>query len=128
VVGKVYVSITSPSLPTVLEATHGVAHEGVAKTLHHLRLDFHVPDAQQAVQDFVCTCAICQRNKSEHLHLAGLLPPLDVPSIVWADLAMNFMEGFPRVNDKSIILAVVDRFSYYDHNHRDMEYGVGQWV
>jgi IS30 family transposase len=28
---------------------------------------------------------------------------------------MNFMEGFPRVNGKSVVLTVVDRFSKYAH-------------
>jgi hypothetical protein len=34
---------------------------------------------------------------------------------VWADIAMDFMEGLPRVNWKSVILIVVDRFSKYAH-------------
>jgi hypothetical protein len=38
-----------------------------------------------------------------------------VPSIVWADVAMDFVEGFPRINGKSVILTVVDRFSKYGH-------------
>jgi hypothetical protein len=60
-------------------------------------------------------CATCQHNKSEYLHLAGLLQPLDVPSIIWADVAMDFMEGFPCINGKSIILMAIDRFSKYGH-------------
>jgi hypothetical protein len=28
---------------------------------------------------------------------------------------MDFVEGFPCINDKSVILAVVDRFSKYTH-------------
>jgi len=115
VAGKVYVPHTSPSLPAILEAAQGAGHEGVAKTLQRLRLNFHVPGAQVVVQDFVRACATCQRNKSEHLHPAGLLQPLDVPSIVWADVAMDFVEGFPRINGKSVILTVVDRFSKYGH-------------
>jgi hypothetical protein len=45
----------------------------------------------------------------------GLLQPLDVPSIVWDNVAMDFMEGFPHINDKSVILTVADRFSKYGH-------------
>jgi hypothetical protein len=47
VAGKVYVPWTSPSLPDILEAAHGTAHEGVAKTLQRLRLDFHIPGARE---------------------------------------------------------------------------------
>jgi hypothetical protein len=43
---------------------------------------------------------MCQRNKSEHLHPVGLLQPLDVPSSMWADIAIDFVVGFPRVNGK----------------------------
>jgi hypothetical protein len=60
-------------------------------------------------------CAVCQRNKSVHLHPAGLLQPLPVPSAVWSSISMDFMEGFPKVGGKSVILTVVDRFSKYAH-------------
>jgi hypothetical protein len=41
----------------------------------------------------------------------GLLQPLDLPSTVWTHLSLDFIEGLPRVNGKSVILTVVDRFS-----------------
>jgi hypothetical protein len=34
---------------------------------------------------------------------------------VWSDIAMNFIEGFPKVGGKSVILTVVDRFSKFAH-------------
>jgi hypothetical protein len=82
---------------------------------YHLRQSFRPYLSSVAVQDFVRVCTTCQRNKSEHLHLVGLLQPLDVPSIAWADITMDFMEGFPCVNNKSVVLTVVDRFSKYGH-------------
>jgi hypothetical protein len=63
-----------------------------------------------AFQGFICACATYQRNKSEHLHPAGLLLPLSVPTTVWADVGMDFIEALPRVNGKSVILTVVGRF------------------
>jgi hypothetical protein len=34
---------------------------------------------------------------------------------VWIDITTDFVEGFPHVNDKSVVLNVVDRFSMYAH-------------
>ena len=34
---------------------------------------------------------------------------------MWADISMDFIEGLPKVNGKSDILTVVDRFSKYAH-------------
>jgi hypothetical protein len=41
--------------------------------------------------------------------------PLPVPSAIWADIGLDFMEALPRVNGKMVILSVVDRFSKYCH-------------
>jgi len=96
-------------------AVHEDGHEGVQRTLHRLRRDFHFPNMKQLVQDLMRVCAVCQRYKSEHLHPAGLLLPLPVPQGVWTDIALNFIEALPKVRGKSIILTVVDRFSKYCH-------------
>jgi hypothetical protein len=83
--------------------------------LQHLRRDFVVDHDRRLVQDLVSACAVCQRNKTEALHPAGLLQPLEVPSQVWVDISLDFIEGLPRINGKSVILMVVDRFSKHAH-------------
>jgi len=98
-----------------LRLAHGAGHEGVQKTLHRLRSDFYIPGDRSLVQDWVRTCDTCQRNKTQTLRPAGLLQPLEVPSQVWADISMDFIEGLPKVGGKSVILTVVDRFSKYAH-------------
>jgi hypothetical protein len=112
---RVFINPTSAPLSFILDNAHGAGHEGTQKTLHHLRTDFHLPGARAVVQEYVRACAVCQRNKMEHLHPDGLLQPLDVPTSVWSDVAMDFIKGFPRINGKSVILTVVDCFSKYGH-------------
>jgi hypothetical protein len=97
--------------PIVLEHAHTMGHEGSEKTLHWLRAAFYNPRARRRVRD----CSVCQRNKVNHLQPAGLLQSLPVPSQVWSDIAMDFIEGFLKVGGKSVILTVVDRFSKYSH-------------
>ena len=94
--GRVYVAATFAALQAVLDLVHGMAHEGVHKTLHRLRADFHVPNDCVVIQDFVRACAVCQRNKSEHLQPGGLLQPLEVPSIVWANVAIISSRHCPK--------------------------------
>lgn len=113
--GRVFVPANSPVWSTLLADAHQAGHEGTQKTLHRLRSQFHVPGMRRLVQEFVRGCAVCQRNKSEHLHPSGLLQPLTVPHQVWEDISLDFVEGFPKVHGKSVILTVVDRFSKYAH-------------
>jgi hypothetical protein len=98
-----------------LRLAHSAGHEGVQKTLHRLRSDFYIPGDRALVQDWVRSCSTCQRNKTEARRPAGLLQPLDVPTQVWADISIDFIEGLPKVAGKSVILTVVDRFSKYAH-------------
>jgi len=111
----IYVPPTSRLLADVLQLAHTAGHEGVQKTLQRLRLSFAVDHDRRVVRDYVRSCSVCQRNKTDTLHPAGLLQPLEVPSQVWSDISLDFVEGLPKVNGKSIILTVVDRFSKYAH-------------
>jgi hypothetical protein len=114
-VGRLYIPLASPLLQEILAAVHDDGHEGVHRTLHRLRRDFHFPNMRLVVQDFVKACATCQRYKTDHLRPAGLLQPLPIPSSVWADISIDFIEALPRVQGKTVILSVVDRFSKYCH-------------
>lgn len=97
-----------------MEVVHEDGHEGVHHTLHRLLHDFHCPNMRCLVQKFLRSCPTCQRYKSEHLH-PSLLMPLPVPSAVWANIGLNFVEALPRMNGNTVILSVVDQFSKYCH-------------
>jgi hypothetical protein len=57
-------------LPTIFVSVHKTQQES---TLHRLRADFHVLCTRVAVLEYIRVCITCQRNKSKHLHLTGLL-------------------------------------------------------
>ncbi|WVZ76926.1 hypothetical protein U9M48_024844 [Paspalum notatum var. saurae] len=113
--GRALVPDESVLWPQLLEAAHAIGHEGAEKSLHPFRASFYNSSAHHLIREFFRGCLVCQRNKTEHLHPAGLLQPLPVPSEVWSDIAMDFVEGFPKVGGKSVVLTVVDRFSKYGH-------------
>jgi hypothetical protein len=71
--GRLYIPPASPLLQEILAVVHDDGHEGVHRTLHRLRRDFHFPSMRRVVQDFVKACATCQRYKTDHLRPAGLL-------------------------------------------------------
>ena len=89
----------------VLLLAHSAGHEGIKKTLHRLRAGFYIPRGRTLVQDLVRSCTTCQRNKTETVQPAGLLQPLNVPTQVWPDISMDFIEGLPKVAGKSVILS-----------------------
>jgi hypothetical protein len=113
--GRLYIPATSPLLREIMAAVHEDGHEGVHRTLHRLRRDFHFPNMRRIVQEFVRACGTCQTYKSNHLRPAGLLQPLPIPDGVWSDIGIDFIEALPRVQGKTVILTVVDRFSKYCH-------------
>ena len=67
------------------------------------------------MKEYVKTCAVCQKNKSEHIPYPGLLQQLPVADIAWTHISMDFVEGLPKTKGKDVILVVVDRFTKYAH-------------
>ena len=58
--GRLYIPTASPLLQELLRAVHEDGHEGVQRTLHRLRRDFHFPNMKEEVQALVRACAVCQ--------------------------------------------------------------------
>ena len=67
------------------------------------------------VARMVAECDVCQRQKYSTMAPSGLLEPLELPSKVWADISMDFIDGLPRLNGYTVIFVVVDRLSKYAH-------------
>ena len=60
-------------------------------------------------------CDVCQRNKGEISHLAGLLQPLPIPKRKWESISMDFIIELPMVQGKDCIFVIVDQLTKYAH-------------
>ena len=57
----------------------------------------------------------CQHHRGETTLLPGLLEPLSIPTRIWTNILMDFIEGIPKYRGKTVILVLVDRLSKYSH-------------
>ncbi|XP_038973404.1 uncharacterized protein LOC103699041 [Phoenix dactylifera] len=116
--GRVFLSPTSTLIPLILADSHSSpigGHFGTHKTLYRIRQSFIWPKMRQTVKEFLRTCEVCQQCKSDCMQPAGLLQPLPIPTRIWTDVSMDFIEGLPTANGHSVIMVVVDRLSKYAH-------------
>lgn len=101
-------------LPTYHDSVFG-GHSGFLRTYKRLTGELFWEGMKQTVKKYCDECLVCQRNKMMALSPAGLLVPLEIPSKVWSDISMNFIEGLPKSKGYEVIFVVVDRFSKYGH-------------
>lgn len=116
--GRIYVGAQGASREQILWECYDSAyggHSGQDATFKKISQFFIWPGLKQEVKNYVDSCDICQRIKSGTSFPGGLLQPLPIPSQVWEDLSMDFIEGLPKSGDKDCILVIVDRFSKMGH-------------
>jgi hypothetical protein len=115
---RIWVVRNSPFQIQLLEFIHSnpiAGHSGFHKCLHHARTDFFWKGMCSDIKKFIQECSVCQVGKPETLHPPGLLHPLPIPSRVWSDISMDFIEGLPIFHGFSVILVVIDRLTKYGH-------------
>ncbi|GJP53126.1 hypothetical protein CLOM_g12292 [Closterium sp. NIES-68] len=108
-----------PAYHTLQELLIQEAHDsnfsgqyGIDKTAKLLSRNYYWPDLPTDVQQYVTSCATCQRMKSSRLRPAGLLQPLEPPSRPWQQVTMDFVTGLPAGSSgNDAILVVVDRLT-----------------
>ena len=116
--GRLVIPPSSPLRTVLLTEVHDSkigGHSGVLRTYSRLAQSFFWEAMKQDVQRFVAECEVCQRNKSDARSPSGLLQPLPVPTQVWEDISLDFVEGLPISSGKTTVLVVVDRLSKYAH-------------
>ena len=68
------------------------------------------------VTEYVSKCLTCQQVKAEHQVPTGLLNPLPIPQWKWDNITMNFVSGFPLIQQKNdFVWVIVDRLTKSAH-------------
>jgi transposase InsO family protein len=116
--GRIWVVRHSPFQRQLLKFIHSnpiAGHSGFHKCLHRAKTYFFWKGMRSDIKKFIQECSVCQANKPETLNPPGLLQPLPIPSRVWLDISMDFIEGLPVSRGFSVILVVIDRLTKYGH-------------
>jgi len=86
-------------------------HSGREVTHQRVKGLFYWKGMVKDIQAFIRSCGTCQQCKSDNAASPGLLQPLPIPERIWCDVSMDFIDGLPLSNGKSVIMVVVDRLS-----------------
>jgi hypothetical protein len=104
---------------TVLEAEHDskvAGHWGAGKTVEIVSRNFHWPNMDEQIRQYVHECGSCQWNKpSRHRRNALLHHPLKLPNARWTSISMDFITNLPESEGCRTIWVVVNRFTKMAH-------------
>lgn len=94
----------------ILQACHdepSAGHFGYARTLARIKQRYYWPKLSATVRQYVRTCRDCQRRKAPPGQPAGLLQPVQVPSLPFQQVGMDLLGPFPTstTGNKWIIVA-----------------------
>jgi hypothetical protein len=102
----------------VLEKKHDsriAGHFGTERTLEMITRNFYWPKIEDKVREYCNKCNSCQRTKSPQHAKHGLLHPLQLPSLPWTHISVDFVTDRPESNGNKNIMVVVDQFTKMAH-------------
>ncbi|GJP63335.1 hypothetical protein CLOP_g20405, partial [Closterium sp. NIES-67] len=116
---KIWVPNYPPLRQLLLKEYHDVLyaeHFGSKRTLTGIAKHYYWPHMAADVQQFVTSCATCQRMKSSKQKKAGLLQRLPVPKQPWQVVSLDFITRLPTTTSgHDAILVDIDKFSKMGH-------------
>ncbi|XP_026396023.1 uncharacterized protein LOC113290655 [Papaver somniferum] len=113
---RIYVGASNGVRTAILNTLHtsdACGHSGIQATYIRAKSHFFWPKMKKEIILFVTECDIFHRNKGDCSFPVGLLQPLPIPEHAWQHITMDFIEGLPMSDMKSVILVVVERLTKY---------------
>ena len=115
---RIFLTEGSQLKKKILQASHDsplFGHQGFTKTYWAIRERFTWKGLKEDMLQHIRECEVCQRNKGEMNHPAGLLQPLPISKGKWESISMDFITGLPMVQGKDCIHVVGYRLTKYAH-------------
>lgn len=115
---RIYVGNGADVRRNIVQTLHASAlggHSGQTTCLQRIKLAFYWPNMKSEVIEMIKSCEVCQRSKNENVQYPGLLQPLNIPTQIWKEISMDFIEQLPESNGKNVVLVVFDRLTKYGH-------------
>ena len=109
-----WVPSNEPLRTRLVEDIHtsmAAGHPGREITYKMLARDYFWPGMSETIRRYLRNCDTCGRTKPWRDGLQGLLKPLPVPERIWKEISMDFIEGLPVSDGKTILMVVTDRLS-----------------
>lgn len=116
--GKLVIPAVVELRRKILEWLHGSSrsgHSGRDATHQRVKSLFYWKGMSKDIQSYIRSCSVCQQCKYETVASPGLEQPLPIPTAIWTDISMDFIDGLPKSFGKSVIFVVVDRLSKAAH-------------
>ena len=90
-------------------------HFGVNRTEELIQRQFQWKGMRRDIQEYVSSCAVCQRTVSKRHLPYGSLVSLPKPNRPWSEVSMDFVTGLPEARvgfqDVDSVFVVVDRYT-----------------
>lgn len=116
--GRIYIPPEASIRQEVIRQCHDhpmAGHFGVERTHELLNRSYHWQHSRRDIDEYVKTCATCQRSKAPRRLPYGQLSSLPIPKAPFEELTMDFITGLPPVVRDGCaydaILVIVDRYS-----------------
>ena len=108
--GRLYVPKSNLLWMEVIQKHHNspvAGHPGYEKTLDLLQRNYYWPGMAMTVKEYIARCNTCQRFKGSNAAPAGLLHPLETPSLLWEHISADFITDLPLSHGFDVILMLL---------------------
>lgn len=82
-------------------------HSGRDATYQRVKSLFYWKGMNKDIQSYIRSCRVCQQCKHETIAPPGLIQPLPIPTAIWTDISMDFIDGLSTSFGKTVIFVVV---------------------